>query len=66
MSIQDEMIQKELFEARMETELNDTAQRLYQKNLGELSKKEAYFVLLSFVKDYARVTEDITGKKLAD
>ncbi len=63
MSIQDEMIQKELFEARMETELNDTAQRLYQKNLGELSKKEAYFVLLSFVKDYARVTEDITGKK---
>ena len=63
MSIQDEMIQKELFEARMEMQLEETAKRLYKKSLKELSTKEAYFVLLSFVKDYSRVTETITGEK---
>ena len=63
MSLQDEMIQKELFEARMESELEDTAQRIYNKSLNSLSTKEAYYVLLSFTKDYARVTETITGEK---
>ena len=63
MSLQEEMIQKELFEARMETELEDTAKRIYSKGLKELNNNEAYYVLLSFVKDYARVTEEITGEK---
>ena len=63
MSMQEEMIQKELFEARMETELSETAKRLYNKGLNELSEKEAYYVLLAFTKDYARVTENITGEK---
>ncbi|MCR4814813.1 MAG: glycogen/starch/alpha-glucan family phosphorylase [Lachnospiraceae bacterium] len=63
MSVQEEMIQKELFEARMEAELTDTAKRLYQKELRDLTEKEAYYVLLSFTKDYARVTEEITGEK---
>ena len=63
MTMQEEMIQKELFNARMETELADTAKRLYGKGLGDLSEKEAYYVLLSFTKDYARVTETITGEK---
>ena len=63
MSLQEEMIQKELFEARMETELEDTANRIYGKALKELNTTEAYYVLLSFVKDYARVTEEITGEK---
>lgn len=63
MSVQEEMIQKELFEARMEAELTDTAKRLYQKELRDLAEKEAYYVLLSFTKDYARVTEEITGEK---
>ena len=63
MSLQEEMIQKELFEARMETELEDTAVRICGKSLKDLSVEEAYYVLLSFVKDYARVTETITGEK---
>ena len=63
MSVQEEMIQKELFEARMESQLEDTAKRLYGKALKELDTKEAYYVLLSFTKDYARVTETITGEK---
>ncbi len=63
MSLQDEMIQKELFEARMEQELEETANRIFNKSLKDLSEKEAYYVLLSFTKDYARVTETITGEK---
>ena len=63
MSLQEEMIQKELFEARMETELQETANRIYGKELKDLSVEEAYFVLLSFTKDYERVTEEITGEK---
>ena len=47
MSLQEEMIQKELFEARMETELEDTAKRIYSKGLKELNNNEAYYVLLS-------------------
>ncbi len=63
MSVQSEMIQKQLLEANMETELTKTAERLYGKSLKECSESELYYVLLSFTKDMSKVTEPIVGEK---
>ena len=48
MSVQSEMIQKQLLEANMETELAKTAERIYGKSLKDCSEQEIYYVLLSF------------------
>ena len=63
MSVQSEMIQKQLLEANMETELAKTAERLYGKSLKDCSEAELYYVLLSFTKDMSKVTEPIVGEK---
>lgn len=63
MSVQSEMIQKQLLEANMETELSQTAERLYGKSLKDCSEQELYYVLLSFTKDMSKVTEPIVGEK---
>ena len=63
MSVQSEMIQKQLLEANMETELSKTAERLYGKSLADCSEQELYYVLLSFTKDMSKVTETIEGEK---
>ena len=63
MSVQSEMIQKQLLEANMETELTKTAERLYGKSLKDCSESELYYVLLSFTKDMSKVTEPIVGEK---
>ena len=63
MSVQSEMIQKQLLEANMETELAKTAERLYGKSLKDCSESELYYVLLSFTKDMSKVTEPIVGEK---
>ncbi len=63
MSVQSEMIQKQLLEANMETELTKTAERLYGKSLKDCSEAELYYVLLSFTKDMSKVTEPIVGEK---
>ena len=63
MSVQSEMIQKQLLEANMETELLQTAERLYGKSLKDCSEAELYYVLLSFTKDMSKVTEPIVGEK---
>ena len=63
MSVQSEMIQKQLLEANMETELSQTAERLYGKSLKDCSEAELYYVLLSFTKDMSKVTETIEGEK---
>lgn len=63
MSVQSEMIQKQLLEANMETELSQTAERIYGKSLKECSESELYYVLLSFTKDMSKVTEPIVGEK---
>ena len=60
MSMQEEMIQKELFEARMEAELTDTAKRLYQKELRDLTEKEA----LSIADEVRREAADFDLYKL--
>ena len=63
MSVQSEMIQKQLLEANMETELGKTAERLYGKSLKDCSEAELYYVLLSFTKDMSKVTDPIVGEK---
>ncbi len=63
MSVQSEMIQKQLLEANMETELAKTAERLYGKSLKDCTEAELYYVLLSFTKDLSKVTESIEGEK---
>ena len=63
MSVQSEMIQKQLLEANMETELTKTAERLYGKSIKDCSEAELYYVLLSFTKDMSKVTEPIVGEK---
>ena len=63
MSVQSEMIQKQLLEANMETELEKTAERLYGKSLKDCNEAELYYVLLSFTKDMSKVTEPIVGEK---
>ncbi len=63
MSVQSEMIQKQLLEANMETQLSTTAERLYGKSLKECSEQELYYVLLSFTKDMSKVTDPIVGEK---
>ncbi len=63
MSVQSEMIQKQLLEANMETELTKTAERLYGKSLKDCSESELYYVLLSFTKDMSKVTDAIEGEK---
>ncbi len=63
MSVQSEMIQKQLLEANMETELAKTAERLYGKSLRDCTEAELYYVLLSFTKDLSKVTESIEGEK---
>ncbi len=63
MSVQSEMIQKQLLEANMETQLAQTADRLYGKSLKECSEKELYYVLLGFTKDLTKVTDPIVGEK---
>ncbi len=63
MSVQSEMIQKQLLEANMEAELAKTAERLYGKSLKDCSEAELYYVLLSFTKDMSKVTEPIVGEK---
>ena len=63
MSVQSEMIQKQLLEANMEAELAKTAERLYGKSMKDCSEAELYYVLLSFTKDMSKVTEPIVGEK---
>ncbi|MBO5341945.1 MAG: glycogen/starch/alpha-glucan phosphorylase [Lachnospiraceae bacterium] len=63
MSVQSEMIQKQLLEANMETELAKTAERIYGKSLKDCSEQELYYVLLSFTKDLSKVTDPIVGEK---
>ena len=63
MSVQSEMIQKQLLEANMENELGKTAERLYGKSLKDCSEAELYYVLLSFTKDMSKVTDPIVGEK---
>ncbi len=63
MSVQSEMIQKQLLEANMEAELAKAAERIYGKSLKDCSEQELYYVLLSFTKDLSKVTDPIVGEK---
>ncbi|MCR4686259.1 MAG: glycogen/starch/alpha-glucan family phosphorylase [Lachnospiraceae bacterium] len=63
MSVQEEMIQKQLIEANMKTYLEETAQHMWGHGLTDCSDKELYYVLLSFTKDLSMVTEKNTGEK---
>jgi hypothetical protein len=56
MSVQEEMIQKQLIEANMKTYLEETAQHMWGHGLTDCSDKELYYVLLSFTKDLSTVT----------
>ena len=63
MSVQEEMIQKQLIEANMKTYLEETAQHMWGHGLTDCSDKELYYVLLSFTKDLSTVTEKNSGEK---
>ena len=63
MSVQEEMIQKQLIEANMKTYLEETAQHMWGHGLTDCSDKELYYVLLSFTKDLSMVTEKNSGEK---
>ena len=63
MSLQAEMIQKQLLEANMEEGLDYISNKIFKKSLKELSDKEAYYVILLFTKDLTKVTDRINGEK---
>ncbi|MBO6090311.1 MAG: maltose phosphorylase, partial [Lachnospiraceae bacterium] len=63
MSLQAEMIQKQLLEANMEEGLDYISNKIFAKPLRELSDKEAYYVILLFTKDLTLVTDRINGEK---
>lgn len=63
MSLQAEMIQKQLLEANMEEGLDYISNKIYSKSLKECTDKEAYYVILLFVKDLINVTDRINGEK---
>lgn len=63
MSLQTEMIQKQLLEANMEEGLEYIARKIFNKTLKECDSKEIYYVILMFTKDLANVTDRIEGEK---
>lgn len=63
MSLQAEMIQKQLLEANMEEGLEFIANKFFGKTLKECDYKEIYYVLLAFTKDLTNVTDRIEGEK---
>lgn len=63
MSMQSEMIKKQLFEANLEKQLENTARRIYDKSLAQCVEEELYVVLLNMTKDLCSVTEPIQGQK---
>ena len=63
MSMQSEMIKKQLFEANLEKQLENTARRIYDKSLAQCGEEELYVVLLNMTKDLCSVTEPIQGQK---
>ncbi len=63
MSMQSEMLKKQLFEANLEKQLENTARRIYDKNLAQCSDNELYVVLLNMTKDLCSLTEPIQGQK---
>lgn len=63
MSLQAEMIQKQLLEANMENELERRADLMFDKKLKDCSDKEVYYILLTYAKDLTSVTDRICGEK---
>ena len=63
MSLQSEMIQKQLLEANMEEGLEYICNKVFGKSLAECSNSEAYYTILLFVKDLTNVTDKIVGEK---
>ena len=63
MSLQAEMIQKQLLEANMEEGLDYISNKIFNKSLKDLTDKEAYYVILLFTKDLTKVTDRINGEK---
>ncbi len=63
MSLQSEMIQKQLLEANMEEGLEYICNKVFGKSLAESSNSEAYYTILLFVKDLTNVTDKIVGEK---
>ena len=61
MSLQAEMIQKQLLEANMEEGLDYISNKIFAKPLKELSDKEAYYVILLSTKELTLVTDRING-----
>ncbi len=63
MSMQSEMIQRQLLEAKLEQALNDTTKRMFDKDIQACDNKELYYALLSVTKDLTKVTDRINGEK---
>lgn len=63
MSLQAEMIQKQLLEANMEEGLDYIANKVFGKSLKECDNREIYYVILMFTKDLTNVTDRINGEK---
>lgn len=63
MSMQSEMIKKQLFEANLEKQLENTAHRIFGRALAQCEDAELYVVLLNMTKDLSSVTEPIHGQK---
>ncbi len=63
MSLQAEMIQKQLLEANMEEGLDYIANKVFGKSFRECDNREVYYVILMFTKDLTNVTDRINGEK---
>lgn len=63
MSLQAEMIQKQLLEANMEEGLDYIANKVFGKSLKDCDNREIYYVILMFTKDLTNVTDRINGEK---
>ncbi|MCR4649614.1 MAG: glycogen/starch/alpha-glucan family phosphorylase [Lachnospiraceae bacterium] len=63
MSLQAEMIQKQLLEANMEEGLDYISNKIFNKSFKDCTDKETYYVILLFTKDLTNVTDRINGEK---
>ncbi len=62
MALQSSM-QRDVLELKMEQQMEDLAQNLYQKSVVDCTDEELYYVVLNLTKCFLNATEEINGEK---
>ncbi len=56
-------LKRDILILNMENQMQDLASKMFSKELGDLTDKEMYYVILSFVKRITKVSDENIGKK---